>query len=91
MGFAETGNALPVKARAVVDEPIPQWPWRGGNRSDLSDLVFEDSGGRIGSVREHVEVALRNLVGLIGDGRGDKQGPAHVNKSQRGYMGGRDA
>ena len=76
MGFAETGNALPVKASAVGDAPISQWCWRRGDRADLSDLVFEDSGGCIGHVREHVEVALRNLVGLVGDGRGDKQGPA---------------
>ena len=34
---------------------------------DLSDLVFEDSGGCTGHVREHVEVVLRNLVGLVGD------------------------
>ena len=64
--------------------------WRGENRADLSDLVSEDSQGCIGRVREHVEVALRNLVGLIGDGRGDKQGPAHVNKPLRGYMGSQD-
>ena len=41
-----------------------------------SDLVFEDSGGCIGRVREHVEVALRNLVGLIGDRVG-------VNRARR--------
>ena len=44
MGFAETGNALPVEARAVGDAPIPQWRWRRGNRADLSDLVFGGSG-----------------------------------------------
>ena len=37
------------------------------NRADLSDLVFGGSEGCIGHVREHVEVALRNLVGLVGD------------------------
>ena len=67
MGFAKTGNALPVKARAVGYAPIPQWRWRRGNRADLSDLVFGGSGGCIGHVREHVEVALQNLVGLVGD------------------------
>ena len=76
MGFAETGNALPVEARTVGNAPIPQWRWRRGDRADLSDLVFEDSGGCSGHVRGHVEVALRNLVGLVRDGRGDKQGPA---------------
>ena len=67
MEFAEAGKLLPAESGAEGYAPIPQWCRRRGDRADLSDLVFESSVVCIGHVREHVAVALRNLVGLVGD------------------------
>ena len=50
MGFAETGKTLPAEPGAVGYVPIPQWRRSRGDRADLSDLVFEDSGVCIGHV-----------------------------------------
>ena len=40
----------------------------------MLNLVPEDSGVYIGHVRKHVAVARRNYQGLVGDGKGEKQG-----------------
>ena len=75
MGFAEAGNRYQLIGGSRV-RTNSAMAWRGGNRAGLSDLVSEDSGGCIGRVREHVEVAFRNLVGLVGDRVG-------VNRARR--------
>ena len=75
MGFVEAGNRYQLIGGSRV-RTNSAMAWRVGNRAGLSDLVSEDSGGCIDRVREDVEVAFRNLVGLVGDRVG-------VNRARR--------